>query len=313
MEVPMEKRTLVHRIHASLLLGGLALTLPTPLPAEVLSPAQIAKILAELQRVGEVIDGKQLEGRRSAVDAFRRGAASEKEAYDLYLLCTKQVDFDEQGKTSMDFRDWKERQEPKLKTPSRMAAMQLQLQYLVLTLRLAQGEAPLKMVPEVETFLAALVSNADSLEGDFAVLQRESILATPFAKAYDLDQTVKLENWALNPANIGQVYDKFVLPTMRESHPELVGTTWDRRIQLETQLLQTTRKDDPVAMQRFGAETLPRLQWRRWEDVFKMGQQTEAALAMLKLLQDRGDHPDAGEWLDNFRTLLQPPEDKKAN
>jgi hypothetical protein len=307
----MQKRTLA-RFRAGLFLGGLAVTLPAQLPAEVLSPAQIQKILAELQRVGEVIDGKQLEGRRSAVDAFRRGAASEKDAYELYMNCAKQVEFDEQGKTSTEFRDWKERQEANLKKPSRMAAMRMQLQYLVLTVRVAQGEAPLKVLPEVETFLGALVSNAESLEGDLAVLQRDSILATPFAKAYDLDQTVKMENWGLIPGNIGQIYEKFILPTMRDSHPELVGATWDRRIQLETQLLQTVRKDDPVALQKFGAETLPRLQWRRWADVFKQGQQTEAALAMLKLLQDHSDHPDAGEWIENFRELLQPPEPKKA-
>jgi hypothetical protein len=308
----MEKSTIPRLRRSTAAFAAMLLGFAAELPGEVLSPDQVQKILAELQRVDEIVSGKQLEGRRSAFDAFRRGAANEKDAYELFLACSKQVDFDEQGKTSTEFREWRERQEANLKRPSRMAAMQMQLQYLVLTLRLAQGEAPLKVLPEVETFLAALVSNAESLEGDLAVLQRESVLSTPFARAYKLEQTVNLPNWNLVPGNIGQVYERFVLPTMRDTHPELVGATWDRRIQLETQLLKTVRKDDEVAQKKFAAETMPRLQWRRSADVFRTGQQTEGALAMLKLLQQHADHADAGEWIQDFRQLLEPPAPKKT-
>ena len=313
MKLLMEKPRATNWICLSCASAALLVCPAAELRGEVLSPDQIQKILAELQRVDEIVSGKQLEGRRSAFDAFRRGAANEKDAYELFMVCSKQVDFDEQGKTSTEFRDWRERQEASLKRPSRMAAMQMQLQYLVLTLRLAQGEPPLKVLPEVETFLAALVSNAESLEGDLGILQRDNILNTPFARAYKLEQTVKMENWSMVPGNIGQVYERFVLPTMRDTHPELVGPTWDRRIQLEGQLLKTVRKDDEVAQQKFAVETLPRLQWRRSADVFKMGQQTEGALAMLKLLQEHADHADAGEWLQDFRQLLEPPAAKKPS
>ena len=293
----------------SLFLGGWFVFLSvTVLHSEVLSPDQIAKIIAELDRVEGIVTGKRLEGRRSAVDSFRRAAASEKDAYEFYLACAKQIEFDQQGKSSTEFRDWKERQEANLKRPSRMAVMRLQLQYLVLTLRVAEGEPPLKVLPEVETFLASIVSNVENLEGDLGTLQKENVLNTPFAKAYELDQSIKMENWAYLAGHIGQVYEKFVLPTLRESHPELVAAAWDRRIHLETQLIKVTKKEDAVALEKFGNENLPRLQWRRAEDIFKVGQQQEASLAMLKLLSDHSEHPDASDWIDGFRKLLAPPE-----
>jgi len=292
-----------------LLLSGWMVLLSTALlHSEVLSPDQIAKIISEINRVEEVVTGKRLEGRRSAVDAFRRAGASDKDAYEFYMACAKQIEFDQQGKSSTEFRDWKERQEANLKKPSRMAAMRLQLQYLVLTLRVAEGEAPIKVLPEVEAFLAGIVTNAENLEGDFGTLQKENILATPFAKAYELDQSIKMADWSYLPGNIGQVYEKFILPALRSNQPELVGAAWDRRIQLETQLIQVTRQGDAVALEKFGSETLPRMQWRRAEDIFKVGQQQEAALVMLKLLTDHSEHPDASEWINGFRKLLDPPE-----
>jgi len=138
-------------------------------------------------------------------------------------------------------------------------------------------------------------------------LQKENVLNTPFAKAYELDQSIKMVDWAYVPGNIGQVYEKFVLPTFRQTHPELVSAAWDRRIQLETQLVQVTKKEDAIALEKFGNENLPRLQWRRAEDIFKVGRRQEASLAMLKLLSDHSEHPDASDWIDGFRKLLAPP------
>jgi len=62
------------------------------------------KIIAELDRVEGIVTGKRLEGRRSAVDAFRRAASSDKDAYEFYMACAKQIDFDQQGKSSTEFR-----------------------------------------------------------------------------------------------------------------------------------------------------------------------------------------------------------------
>ena len=305
----MQRMNPLNRSLRSLFLSGwLVFLSATVLHSEVLSPDQIAKIIAELDKVQGIVTGKRLEGRRSAVDAFRRAAASDKDAYEFYLACAKQINFDQQGKSSTDFRDWKERQEANLKTPSRMAVMRLQLQYLVLTLRVAEGESPLKVLPEVETFLASIISNAENLEGDLGTLQKESVLTTPFGKVYELDQSIKMVDWSYVPGNIGQVYEKFVLPTLKQNHPELVAAAWDRRIQLETQLVQMTKKEDAVALGKFGNETLPRLQFRRAEDTFEVGLQQEASLAMLKLLSDHADHPDASDWIDAFRKLLVPPE-----
>jgi hypothetical protein len=289
------------------IVAGLSFLCSVPGFAEILTPEQIGKITSELDRIQGLVTSKRLEGRRGAVDAFRRAAGSDKEAYEFYLACAKEIDFDRQGKSSSDFRTWRERQEASIKTPSRIAAMRLQLEYLVLTLRRAEDEPELKLLPEVEAFLAKLVGGAQTIEADMNALQRDSVLNTPFAKVYELDQSVKMTDWAYSPGNIGQVYDKFVLPFLRKDFPEQVAAAWDRRLKLETQLVQTTRKDDAVALEKFSSETLPRLQWRRCEDMYKVGQQQEAAVQMLKIVTDHSSHPDASDWIDGFRKLLAPP------
>jgi hypothetical protein len=278
------------------------------LSAAPLSPEQIAKILEELSRVETQVTGKRLAGRRNAVEAFRQAAGSDRAALELYYNCIKAVDFDQQGKSSSEFREWRERQADRTETEGRVLAMRMQLQWLVLTLRAAEGEDRKKLLPEVESFLVGLVKNAETLGGDFATLQRENVTATAFGRAYELDQSVRMEDWAFVPGNIGQVYERIVLPLHREESPGTLAAAWDRRVQLETELLKERSPDDPTAMERFATETLPRLQWQKSADIFRHGQQQEGALAILKLLQEHADHPDAGEWIGGFRNLLVPPD-----
>ncbi len=280
---------------------------PAPLPAAPLTQEQIDKILAELDRFEGVVTGKRTAGRRSAVDAFRRASGSDKEAYEFYLACVKELDFDRQGKSFTEFRDWRSRQEDRLKTPSRMAGMRLQLQWLVLTLRAAEGEDRMTVAAEAETFLGKIVANAKSLGPDLQVVQRENVLATPFGRLYELDQSVKLEDWAYSPGNIGQMYERVILPPLRENAPAHIAAAWDRRIQLETEMIRGLRTDDPAALEQFTKETLPRLKWQRAADLFQHGEQQEGALAMVKLIGDYPEHPDAAEWITGFRRMLMPP------
>lgn len=271
--------------------------------AQALTPEQFEKIQQELNRIEGVVEEKRISSRSSAVSAFQKGAASDKAALDLYFECFKEVRFDRQDARSSDYRDWREKNEERVKEKENLAALRLQLQYLVLTLRAAEGVSRETLIPELESFAASIVANANEFEEGLKRL-REPVNATVFAQAYGLDKSLKVDNWSFNPGNFDSIYNQSVLPFYRESQPEALAAAWDRKIKLETDFVMATSEKNPSALETFKTETLPQLQFQKGRDMFAFCSQQQGALTMINLLKNHPDHPRAGDWLQEFRELL---------
>lgn len=274
--------------------------------AEELNPEQLAKILSELKTIEEQVTSKRLKTRTSAVEAFRTASASDKAALEFYLACIKEINFDRKEARASEFRDWKDQNEVRLKAPSTLTAMRLQLQYLVLTLRCAEGVKLETLVPELESYINNIANNYQTL-GDGAKTLKQSVAQTIFAQAYELDQSLRMEDWSYTPGNIETVYQKTLFPFYRKEHPEMLMTVWDRRIAQETSIFQAEHAGDAPALAKFQSDRLPRLQWQRASDVFQSASQPQGALAMLQLLKAHPDHPDATDWVKGMRDLLKAP------
>ncbi len=284
-----------------------ALALGALLPlnaAETLTAEQLQKILAELKSIEEVVEGKRLSTRSSAVEMFRSAASSDKAALEFYLKCVKELRFDRHGARFSEFRDWRDKNENRLKDPATLAAMRLQLQYLVLTLRAAEGVEREILVPELEKFVASIVANYENLEGGGLRTLREAVNRTVFAEAYELNQSLQVKNWSYQPGNTASVYENSVFPYFRAEAPAGLSPAWDRRIALEKRITELTREEDTVALEKFEDERLPRLYWAKAADVFQNASQQQGAIAMIQLLRTHADHPDATKWLENLRGLL---------
>jgi len=274
--------------------------------AETLTPEQLAKILSELKTIEEQVTSTRLKTRTSAVEAFRSAASSDKAVLEFYLTCIKEINFDRKEARASEFRDWREKNEARLKDPATLTAMRLQLQYLVLSLRCAEGVDLETIVPELEAFINNIVSNHQAL-GDGLNTLKQPVSQTIFAQAYELDQSLRLNDWSYTPGNIDTVYQKTLFPYYRKKHPEMLMTAWDRRIAHETTLFQGENADNAPAQQKFQTERLPRLQWQRASDVFQNASQPQGALAMIQVLKSHPDHPDATEWVNQMKDLLQAP------
>ncbi len=278
-----------------------------PAQADPLTSEQLSKILKELESIEQVVEGKRLSTRSSAVEKFRSASSSDKAAYDFYLDCIKMLRFDERDARFSEFRDWRDKNEARLKQPGTMMAMRLQLQYLVMTLRVAEGVERELIIPELEKFVAGIVANADALEADGLKTLREGVNRTVFAEAYELNQSLQVSGWSFAPGDVGGVYQSTIFPFYRAERPELLSAAWDRRIDLEKRMTSLTREDDPIALKKFEEERLPRLYWDKAVDVFGSASQQEGAIAMIQLLRGNPDHPDAAKWLSNFKSLLIGP------
>lgn len=269
-----------------------------------LTSDQLATLLKELESIEAVVEGKRISNRTSAVEMFREAAASDKAALEFHLKCVKMLRFDSRDAKFTEYRDWREKNEDKLKEKSNLLAMRLQLQYLVLTLRVAEGVDRASIVPELEAFVTNIVAHMEDLEGQGMQTLREPVNRTVFSEAYELNQSLKVDKWSYSPGDYASVYEKTIFPYYRAEKPGELAAVWDRRIGLENQVVEFINEDDPGAMKKHAEERLPRLRWLKAADVFANASQKAGALAMIEILRSDPDHPDATKWLESLQGML---------
>ncbi len=272
--------------------------------ADPLSGVEKEGLLLELNTIQEVLDGNRVSLRTSAVATFQAAAANEKAVYEFFLQCHKQLKFDSRDASFSEFRKWRESNEKRMKSKTNLIAMRLQLQYLVLSLRAAEGVKPEVIMPELEIFVANIASHAKDLESGGMRTLQGSVKKTIFAEAYKLDKSLEMENWSYSPGDYGSVYEKAIFPYIRGAKPETLAATWDRRIGLEKRFLLATQENNPIALQKFDTERLPQLLWQKAVDVYKSFSEQQAAKSMLQMVKVNPDHPNIKKWVDEFRALL---------
>ena len=271
-----------------------------------LSPEQTKTLLQELKSIQDVLNGKRVSLRTSAVNVFRSAAASDKAVYEFYLQCHKTLKFDPRDASFSEFRDWRNKNEDRVKTKSNLAAMRLQLQYLVLTLRAAEGVERDVIVPELEAFVGNIVGHASDLGSGGMRTLRSSVKGTIFAQAYDLNRSLETPNWSYSPGDFAGVYEKTIFPYVREVKPAELGVTWDRRINLEKNYVMALQQGNDPGLEKFQTERLPRLYWQKSTDIFLNWSQKEGAAEKLRLIKTYATHPDVEKWVRDFQTLLTP-------
>ncbi len=276
------------------------------LQAELLTPEQIGKALQELESLEEVIEGKRVNVRTSAFRAFQTAASTDRAAYEFYVDCHKRVRFDAKDARFSEFRDWRERNATRMKQDGAMMALRLQLEFLLLALKADETEPKERrpVITEVEAFVARIVGNAEELDGAYEVL-RQPVNQSIFAEAYELDESLRLEDWSFSPGKFGEVYEQTVFPFYRRYDPKSLPQAWERRIDLEVAFVEETQADNPLAVEQLRTLRLPRLKWQRAGDLFENGFQSQGALAMISVLRQHPDHPDAPGWAENLRQRLE--------
>ncbi|MDF1740968.1 MAG: hypothetical protein P1U86_17530 [Verrucomicrobiales bacterium] len=282
--------------------GGL---MTAPARSEPLSGGEVESILKELTTIEEVLKGDRVSIRTSAVRAFEAAAASDKAVYEFYLQCHKTLKFDAKDASFTDFRAWREKNEERIKDKSNLAALRLQLQYLVLTLKAAEGVKREVLIPELEGFVANIVAHSEELEDSGMKTLRESVKTSIFAEAYKLDKSLEVQDWSFEPGRFGNVYESTIFPFLREEQPGNLGAAWDRRIELEKRYVLITEEENQFELDKFQTERLPELHWQKAKDLFSSYSPKQGAQSMLAILKGNPGHTSLKKWVEEFRTLLQ--------
>jgi len=288
--------------------------------AEPLSTTDREALLERLEKIRDSANEKIDSRYRLAIAAFQEAASSNEAATEFFLKCVEKVEFTDQNRRNADFREWKHKEDGKLKSVAHAAALRLQLRWLILSLRATSEQADRKQLGvEVAAILEAINSDFQSFK-DHQNLLRQGVLGSVFAKAYDLGG-VKLEKWPQAPLPVGQVFEQILMPPHRNTASlATLKDLWNRRIQMEV----TMRNDAPPAAvgkesrrvglkdemspeaKRFRENDLPNLKWEMEMDLFKYGDESAAALRMLQQIESMPSHESANEWTEQLGKLLSP-------
>ncbi len=246
----------------------------------------------------------------SAYSAFEQAAASDSAAVELFLKCTKELDFDRKGRRAIEWLEWKgnDRNKERRRKKEFGAALRLQLQYLLLTMKvsiLKPEEVDKKRMyyEKLIGFAGQLGENWDKLEEERWLLS-QSVFSSVFARVYNVSQHLKApEGWETAPGNLSGIYDNAVLPYLRENDRwDEVISIWMTRIRQETEKVQALK--DPAKREEFAETKLPSLQWKMAEDILLSGQSAQALSDMLSILGAHPTHPSAMGWIKATETRL---------
>lgn len=290
------------------------LVLATPVLAQEKTLTDVDRQLL-LERLKEIRNSSDstVKGRiQVALNAFRKGRASDSAAHELYLKCVEKVRFEDQLRKTSEFRDWRNRHKVRTDTPAFRLALRHQLNYLTLTLEAASAPASKNFGSKAIAVIDSILQDAEELAGQERLL-REDVMGTIFADAYSV-KSVKVDNWPSHPLDIAGIYDSLVLPPLQneDSLPDL-RKAWLKRIEQEGQLLEkwartgTSDKDRKPEFEKWLEEGRKSLMWQMEVDLFNAGDEKGASIRMLKHLKENLTHKSAPRWISQFTSLVQPP------
>ena len=304
----------------------------TPVYKVILTPTQTEHILKELDKVETQIGKGRGSVFSAAMAKFREGMASPTAALALYLDCYRLEHFERKNLKQADFMDWKNKNEARLKDEDFKRALWLQLEFLVLTIQAQEIDESKKMGPIVTSLQAFLgkavtaiqgttvhsasgaVTDKDSKggrrgggnvpAGDILGTLRQSVADSDFAKAYSLQDFLKREEWEYQPLNVRGIYNDVIFPYYLAEKPTELPAQWDSRINAERAMRQALMSD--TEFNEYIKDEGPRLLWEKDNYLVVNDVGAVKALAdMLKVIQTYPSHPDAINWLKEFREIVK--------
>ena len=294
-----------------------------------LTPEQLQSLKGRLKSLKENLDTHLTARNTTAAQSFLNAAADPRAAVELYLNCTKMVEFDRAGLPESDFRAWKEGQKDRVSDPKFVESLQQQLRYLALSCQAAETEDKSKI-------FAPLMAHVDSLSlltemPTGAVTQ--SVANSIFAKAYYLEDLLgKNENWEPVPINIEGIYNRSIMPYLRRENPTALMNAWDKRIEQETRLVTMLEEHDEKELrgldrdeerkarnaqskkggalgdhgkEEFAKRTLPLLQWGKMKDMFLYVDQVNGAKALLDFVEANLTGEMGEDFYAEFESLIE--------
>ena len=271
------------------------------------------KLLEQLKTLEETVTKARAGNNQAAMEAIAEAASAEVKAVALWIDSVRETEFRDRDRKEAEFRAWRDGPGKRLSEPGAAGALRLHLHYLLITLKVADATSD----DERAAVFTPLLGYLDDLaKADKTVLRNRgaldtSVLGTPIAKRYKLDVTVRPpEGWPLIPGDLTGIYEKTILPYLRQRKDAArLQTAWTRRIQQEA--AQVATQESEFATRNFRENVLPALEWGQAMDLYLAGTDASAA-KMLSIIQQNQAHKQATQWIKELRVLLSGGREEEA-
>ncbi len=324
----------MHVYQTLLIALGTGLLLTGHASAEPLKKEDLEKMMTSLENIRKAVLSRNSKQNGVALRAYQNHASSPVSANQFYLECLKKLRFTDEGKKAEAWRTYRESQDDTFNSVYHRQAKQLELAYLILTIKAGQETDRREM-------MAPLISFADQLVAADGRAYRyiDSISGSLFVEAYGIDSSIDPGNWASDPTSIESIYDQAILPHMRDHRDPRLVTAWkskisqvqkfeeSRKMGKERQDRESAREDrrnnrgggansrdprlraeaneerDPY--EDFLNDRLPKMKWDMCEDLVKHGFRDEALGLMFEVIKAHPEYPEIHNWLNGLENELK--------
>ncbi len=291
--------------------------------AAPLAAADRETLLNNLEKLVQTADANVDARFRVALADYRIAVSSDSAAIELYFRCIEKIKFPDSRKKPNEFVDWKQAGIKKFSDPNFRLALRYQLRWLILTLQASSLKADHHKLPnDAQDLVDGIFDDFEKLRYQQETL-KAAVTSSVFAQAYEVHPE-KLDGWPLSPLELGQIYDKVILPPFRNPNRlDGLRATWMKRIReegMKVEFCDDPSKDDkkPISklgsaaskqspeLEKFILQNLPQLQWEMEMDLFRSGDESGAAVRMFVHLEKNLAHSSVREWTKQLQNLLKP-------
>lgn len=311
-----------------------------PAAGPTLTDEQTANIMKQLEALETQISKSRGDVLGGALAKFKAASASTKDALDLYLDCYRLEHFERRDLKATEFQTWKDSREVQLKDEEFLTGLQLQLEYLVITLQAQSIEETKDMGPVIVALQAFMPKAVAAIQetikhtasgaieaknqggkgggkgggggrppggggggGSLSATLRQDVKSSEFSQAYLLTDYLTRKDWCYTPMNIAEIYDATIIPYYLEVKPEEVSAQWDARNNGELALRKFSMSESEYAV--YFKERQPELAWRKAAYMLQNKLNPILAMAdMLKIVRENPTHAQAGTWLKQLRQAV---------
>lgn len=178
--------------------------------------------------------GKRISAAKSAL---KRASSDEMAALELYKAAVKQVQFENNGRSSLDYIEWEKNQKETFANLGFKAGLKIQCHWMLLNLIMAEAEKNKVEIAfplgEVSGIFNEIAANPQLINAQNLVTGGPAGAIKTFLKVNDM--TAK--SFSNNPFDIGGLFDKFLLPAVEKTGKIAdYRKTWLWRIDLERKI-----------------------------------------------------------------------------
>lgn len=264
-------------------------------------PVDPAAVLATLKDLKTRQTQTVAREKGQVLDSIRAAAADPAKAYEQATLAVEI-----QGKGANEgtrMVEWRKQNADLLRDRNFLTALRLELTYLALTWQRHMGAKGRDLVPALYDYTAQVNANADAIAA--LKLSNKSLNDSLFVKYFQVGPYINgLPEWENQPFDVDGIFQKTILPALRQDKDPRLLAYWDNKMQ--TEVARIDQRSNSLAVNRFNNVRRPTMLWNRAEDELLLGDRDRAVADMLAIVKAHTDHPEFDKWVARLTEVVTP-------